>query len=522
MEERRIIKKRWKLMEKQVYFNFCFHCEDLLNGKESAAVIKRAAELLAKHGIKADFYLGEWEVRNMLEYCPEAIETLKRLKMPICYHGDNHVPHPTPDVRIAKLDWEAAVKEMQYWETHKLDRLTGELDPHETGGFAYVKEVFGKPPIITARDPSGAPGAYVRKQMGVKMLGVDGTMLGFPLFWQMGLLWGRTGYTAHDIMTPIQDILAQVEPDKSKFADREHPVKALKHMVENLPPGSLRLVTFITHEADFYYTASQSWRACYAEGNPSRLWSPPFRPEEEIKEVWRVFEELVAYVAHNPNIKAITCEDILNMVEHIEEERIVTAETVMRTTDFLLINWSTQAGSGERRPPEYVNLGDEYLSLADAFQALIYSLAHYAKHSVLPKEVKIREILGPVDTPQTYAPPEVGLPSITRSGFYRTFVDGEDVISAAATVATKITDKIPGIIELKSIGKVNPAEFLYLMAQELRGINQKGRPTPVLLVPSTMLPPHTYVDPRLLTRWSDNIRWFYLLQLWTVKPAKMK
>jgi len=181
-------------------------------------------------------------------------------------------------------------------------------------------------------------------------------------------------------------------------------------------------------------------------------------------------------------------------------------------------------------PPEYIEMSDRYVSLADAFQALTFALDHYIRELTLPENIALEKIRGPIDFPQFqlakephydkrkatgYVPheleeeyfpsPEIvnsqGLPSC--GGYYlwmpvHTVADEEDVLHAAYKAAEVIRTKkhIPGIIPLWLVTEdfretnlrqkeklaTNPAEFLYAMAQEFRVIHQHGKPGPVMLV----------------------------------------
>jgi len=88
-------------------------------------------------------------------------------------------------------------------------------------------------------------------------------------------------------------------------------------------------------------------------------------------------------------------------------------------------------------------------------------------------------------------------------------VSADDVLDAAVSVSAALTDRIPSQVTVGS-QTVNPAEFLYLMAQEYVAI-ARGGPAAVTLRSIHVLPlavtQNRKADP--LTK----------LQFWTFKPA---
>ena len=204
-------------------------------------------------------------------------------------------------------------------------------------------------------------------------------------------------------------------------------------------------------------------------------------------------------IPNNSEMGLITGEDLVNMVID-DRERTLTPEKVYDAAKFLLNKWDEQ-------PPAFVDFGDDYLSLSDAFQALTYSLTYYSKHGILP-EVRTWDILGPTEEIEKH----------TLEGN----ISGENLLSIVASI--NIEDRVPANIKLKPSGvEINAAEFLHLTAQELKGIWETKKPVPVNLEGSSIipaqipLPPHRenidMAGPRFVQR--D-------LQMWTLKPCRWK
>jgi len=519
---------------KLIYFNFFFHFEDYINKKRSCAVIRKVAEIFDRYKIKGDFWFTGLVAQNIAECDPDLIEDIKKLKMPLGYHGDCHCPHPTPSERIRNLDWEESVKIMSVIERSKLDPLTGELNLDEVGGWKTVERIFGQKPIVTVGNGGGVPGLYVHKKLGARMeLDLRGVIKGTlksPLVWYMGLL------TYTDYIFYVDGRIGQTIKGTPEYDPAvANPIEALKLHMQSLRRDRFNLVLQDYHDCNFYDT--HGWFAAFRGklGNPPILYSPPSLPIEVTEEIFKRFEEFVAFVAQHPDIKVVTCEDLLSIVDPLPEEQILSREEVIKIADFLLDNWIEPSHSENGCPPSYVDLSGKYLSLADSFQALTYALAHYYKYNQFPGKVTIKEILGPTETSVQIGLPRFTIPYGPQS--VQTLVPrtmpappciskGKKVLETVANIANEITDRIPGKIKLEGVTlsktwpeqQINPAELLYIMAQEVQTISKRGKPGPVRLTEMSVLP---HCAKPLASLKIEKQLWYTLLQLWTVKPAKI-
>ena len=154
-----------------IYINFFIHCEDFISIHSQRATC-RFAELFARHGLKADFYLTGLVAERMRKESPETIATLKRLKMPISYHADIHAPFPTPQTRVSDLAWDLAVEQILFQETCHLDPLTGNLSRENPNQLSLLSELFDRAPLVTVGAPGGQGAQAIRvaqHQMGTAL-----------------------------------------------------------------------------------------------------------------------------------------------------------------------------------------------------------------------------------------------------------------------------------------------------------------------------------------------------------------
>ena len=171
----------------------------------------------------------------------------------------------------------------------------------------------------------------------------------------------------------------------------------------------------------------------------------------------------------------------------------------------------------------------------------MHALTSYRRQGSLPETVVIRELVGPTDTPVTLA--------IKQGEFQpRWLLDGERVADLAAAVETKMTDRIPGVVDLtggerpvpsllafgqppsQTEGLMNPAEFLYTAAQLVQSLGRTGEPGRALVTGANMLP-HPPVMRRTEGRWPpfsfpqesySAQEWLADLQTWTMKPVRLR
>jgi hypothetical protein len=134
-----------------------------------------------------------------------------------------------------------------------------------------------------------------------------------------------------------------------------------------------------------------------------------------------------------------------------------------------------------------------------------------------------------VDIPLSLGLPflrERGPSILIRTTYITQIVTAKDVLDTAAIIKESLSDRVPGVIKmLPDKQEVNPAAFLYTMAQEFRSIYNKGEPKPVLLTNAEVVPQsitneqgiiREEAQGRILTREMPKPDWLNLLQLWTL------
>ncbi|HUS91908.1 MAG TPA: hypothetical protein VM695_08660 [Phycisphaerae bacterium] len=335
---------RKQIGQTQLYLTFVINGHEFIRHEHSARTLGRLIDLFERHKLRAELYLTAPLVEAYLAKKPELIAKLKRSRMTISYHY--RPPHPacfrTPAGReLATLGWEDRLAAFRGLERRGWDAATGRTRSQGIGGYALVKNTFGRAPVACG---TGAvePGLRraelaVLREMGLRAVVTyheSGSDDARPLMYRDGLLvrpadFAIARYLPPDAHKPLPP------PDRLPFwwnrlaaGDRRaEPTDLLKQQMARLAPGRVCFAPCLIHENDFF-AQGVAWRAMYfdADGRPLR---PPYAPPDErtlaqrvplrspaeAEAIWAAYERLVAYVAGDPRIRAVTSEDLLAMIE---------------------------------------------------------------------------------------------------------------------------------------------------------------------------------------------------------------
>lgn len=282
-----------------VYVVLWFDTEDyILPASDDAAM--RLAEFLTKLGLKANFKVVGEKARVLeARGRRDLVEALK--KHEIGYHSNTHSQQPTIAVYESALDWQQGV---------------AEFDRRERGGFDDVARVFGKAPTCFGQPgTSWAPQSYpALKKWGVGVYLDDGKQVGLngKPFWYGGLL-NIFNIDAGRGMEQNED-WSNLEAAKADF-------KRLHQQFSTTPGGGL--VSFMFHPTQF--VSERFWDAVnFTDGaNPPRAeWKEqPRLTAAQTAAAFRYLEDLVKYVAAQPNVRFVTATEALELYKDTAQGR---------------------------------------------------------------------------------------------------------------------------------------------------------------------------------------------------------
>jgi hypothetical protein len=406
-----------------VYFQIALninHSSDPIEQQEIVQVIRTHLDLMANYGVKANYYFTGLAAEMIHRLDPALIERLKEKSdaklLTLGHHGANRPPRPMPIDRVKGRDWEDDVKAIWDYESCALDPATGRLDCSRPGGLKKMSEMIFRQPLVSTGRFFQASILYVTKQLGVKLaVGLqDNTGAPRGDAWFVGVL------NRPDSLAVSPEMIVRWAQGGAS------PLPGMEQRLAALDKSRIRLVSLLIHDTDFFRN----------------------RTAAQEEQMWRKYEEVIRWAqAHGYQI--VSLEELFNLARD-DRERTISKVELREIAEF----YEQQIeGSSPRYPPDYIDLGDDYFSLADAWQALAEALARYQQTGSLPESVVARDILGPTELVELKTAP-------------RTISTSDILRSTAASVAETV-DRVPSSVRLEQAGiEINASEHLYLMAKE--------------------------------------------------------
>jgi len=320
----------------KAYMTFAVNVHDWVHMDESADTIVRLVGIFRKYKVRGDFYLSAPTVAAYAKKRPDAIKAILAGGMTVSYH----VRPPCPiyigfDEKLKVMDQPTLARTVRAYETFGLDLATGDLQRDQPGGYAYVTQVFGKPPVCVSpqsddRRIKQAVNAVYR-EMGAKMViqyHETGTPLDRPFEYLDGLLIRPSDFSITHVKDGNNFWWNRI---KSRRSDKYDPTAQLKVELSAWQATRPPFITSLIHENNFYRQGPESWKAYYMEDTKSKTpRQPPYdlnapdesrpRPQREQDSIWQAYERMVAYAA--ANLVVATSEDIVKLAEQTQNPEL--------------------------------------------------------------------------------------------------------------------------------------------------------------------------------------------------------
>lgn len=306
---------------------FAVNVHDIMNVDRSADTVLRLIDLFERYGVRGDFYLTAPIVALYVEQRPDVVERLRGSAMTISYHV--RPPHPLIvgfDAPLRGLAGDDLLQALRDYETYALDLATGLLDRSRPGGYTYVRDVFGRSPVVASvpsplyRDAS----LTVFAELGARATVIyheSGTDLERPFEFTHGLLvrpsdWSVTRWAAGESIKEEFWWAMLGTPLAAAYDPARYLAERLATWDAARPP----IATALIHDDNFYSFGATPWALVYYEdaqkGTPS---VPPFdlgapdpsqpRSKESSGAVWSAYESLVAYAVATMSV--VTSADLV-------------------------------------------------------------------------------------------------------------------------------------------------------------------------------------------------------------------
>ena len=477
---------------KPIYVDMRMHYEDFINPLEAGKSQDRILKLFEKHNIRlSTLEIRGIALREAAKAYPEIIETIKRTKTAVNGNQETHIRWPASN--IDGLSWDEAVQKILTFETSRLSPYTGLVDAGKRDdGWLAFEQTLGITPVAPCIGSHNGISGYVLRQL--KLSGAKYTIPQkfIPPSDGMTIRFGdyyipEEAYGTEDRFYAFDDPYGVPNTRLSKqveYLTQRFPVRRINIMLHNQGLYLRDLRGTPSGANGELYSRATGQAPIFPLG---ALYSPPIYPQWKLDAVFAQVEDLISYMTERPetfkfywadpednqyNAGTVPERDFRRFpwIRPQDEPRTLSKMEYLKAAETMYGRYSGLPG--------YIDLGsDPSITLAEAYFAFALALKDYNRSGRLPENVSIYNVLGPVDFKN--------FPEVRGWGMNtRCFIEGEEIIDAAEKAAYKISDRIPGeyihlpVVWLEREWKqmINPAEMLYLMAEQINFINTKGKP----------------------------------------------
>jgi hypothetical protein len=266
------------------YITFSINIHDFLHVDDSADTVLRLVDLFEAYGVRGDFYFTAPMVHTYAEQRPDVLERLTASDMTIGFHI--RPPHPLYagfDQRLDGLDEVTLSSTIRDYETYRLDMSTGELLRDQPGGYSYISDVFGRPPVSVAGiDQKWRPTALpILDELGAQMTVTyheTGTDLEEPFEWTHGLLVRPSDFSITRWTTPERpNELFWWNMLDTEYADQYIPATRLQQELAAWDGDRAPFITVLIHENNFFRQNATPWALIYyTDRQKTTPLTPPF------------------------------------------------------------------------------------------------------------------------------------------------------------------------------------------------------------------------------------------------------
>jgi hypothetical protein len=423
--------------------------------------LRRHLEIFKTSGVRTGYWFTGLAAEQMSRIDPASFNRIKNSGMALGHHGANRKPDPMPVNRIKGMNWQDDIKTILDYESHTLNPQTGELDFKHEGGFKKLQKLFDNRIRSTGRFFQASI-LYVSKQFGARAM--MGLQLQTGAYTNAGWFMGMMGIPDKLEITP--NLLRQAADGQLDLYQK------IDEYITQTPLEQVQSISILEHDSDFL------------AGSP-----------EAIARYWQFYEQLVGWAARHPRLRVVTYEDFFDLIAD-DRVKVVDKEVLLKA--------AVQISNVTDSLPSYIDLGGDYLSLAEALQGFTQALQVIVETGELKGEFVLGNLLGPVEYFESTLPPittAMKLPTLTTAGIFQ----------AVNNLHLDQVEFVPPRIKVGN-WDLNPAEFMVAMARLLIDFIRGEKPA-VISSHSIELLPENVQENRL----ADPLT---KLQFWTFKPER--
>lgn len=314
------------------YLTFAIYVSDFVNHRQSAETVLALIDLFEENGVQGEFYLTGPITSVFVEEQAEVIDRLRATGMTISYHAKP--PHPLMrgfQGPISSLPVDQTKQMVTRYESEELDLQTGGLNPDKPGGYTYLMELFGTPPVAVDAPHSSRSGFAIPilARMGAKVVVYpDDTDPQQPFRYRYEMLERPADITINRWQVEgVDDVRNWWDMLASEFASRFLPLERLQTRVEAWDAGRLPIILVPINEYNFYREGPAPWTLIYyQDASRSKANHPPFdlnasdpstaRSEENRLKIWESYAAMVEW--GSVYMDSVTSADIVKIATGAE------------------------------------------------------------------------------------------------------------------------------------------------------------------------------------------------------------
>jgi len=463
--------------KKQITMMFPLHIDNtkLYPYEEGASFqstsVKRQTDMFEKYKVKGFYQFCGDVLLYLLEDYPETVEQIKRLKMPIGYHGGAGHNEPNQFGRQRMIDTSGMTKEeaeraelIASWdfETHTLitnwrydEDMNLIMNNPRAGERITIDEL---PDYKLPKEDVWLYGGRlaIQKIFGVRIIEYRGR--GIP-YGSIPLTFGKEVDEAVELPDMHEPYMF---PDKRNLPYKYYgknfgedvpripdTISWLRSLAASLPDGYTYYIPTMMHGVNldivgedlenllrFLTSHPEDFRVVWPDPNEIQ-WEPQNNALSFYQKTYGVssFKEVrdmpcpvdkILEMQEESSIRSMPRERAqTQQVEKVtrkkiqDRTRLLTREQMIEATEDLLTQWPrSDHDANYGGPPRYIKIKGNFLSLADTYQSLVFFLSHYAQTQSLPDKVTISPVMGPIDYPMIYLREKPVIDPIKRAGGY--------------------------------------------------------------------------------------------------------
>jgi hypothetical protein len=308
------------LEDDNTYTIFSMNTHDWVFGEKSIETLNRVIDIHEQYSVPLNIHLTDPMVHLYVEEAPDLIQRLKTSEVVAIAE---HLRPPSPlytgfdHSNIIDLEEEALYNAILNYEEQRLDLTTGEtLD--EPGGFEYMTEVFGYPPLIVGHTTNQSYGETLSQ-----------------IYEEKGALFAVThgkesnlGDMTHGLYTRPEHAEIKVYEHARETQSGEDIFDMAFETLDTLKIDGPQFIGLKYHENNFYTTGTPWWPVYWEDEDKKVPLEPPydlnayegivtFKKMSLQEDHWELYESTVAYAAEHRNevnpVNAYGLKEILGL-----------------------------------------------------------------------------------------------------------------------------------------------------------------------------------------------------------------